>query len=418
MLNEARMLKSGEVIVSEELNLLRDAVKRSPGAAPSSTLAGRSNRPPAIDAEKFFVELTDFLKAGPRPEKGKGLDEFMTAYESQLNSAPLAKLKEICDLLEKNFPFDQPDTEGAQLVWFGVVRLAAKSDPAWAFAKLDQAASITKIPIQMQLGMFKNLLEAEGNPMGLAYATAMQKWLNAAQAAGRVEESDPLVAGLRADIAAAQGDQSAAVKQISQLPSQSQRKAATEYLNGLPTPEAQRKGMEELSTVLDFYNFTAAVQSLAAQQGFDAAQGILNSASLTPEKHDMAAASIAAAKIGPETKDRAAWLLKNLRSGDGRALDLFTRSWSQGNHTEAANWIATMQPGPQRDAALKGFVPVAARIDGATAMDWALTVSDPLLRNQLYCEAHENWKKIDAEQANQYHDTHPLDREALEAASK
>ena len=77
-----------------------------------------------------------------------------------------------------------------------------------------------------------------------------------------------------------------------------------------------------------------------------------------------------------------------------------------------------MQPGPQRDAALKGFVPVAARIDGATAMDWALTVSDPLLRNQLYCEAHENWKKIDAEQANQYHDTHPLDREALEAASK
>ena len=260
------MLKSGEVIVSEELNLLRDAVKRSPGAAPSSTLAGRSNRPPAIDAEKFFVELTDFLKAGPRPEKGKGLDEFMTAYESQLNSAPLAKLKEICDLLEKNFPFDQPDTEGAQLVWFGVVRLAAKSDPAWAFAKLDQAASITKIPIQMQLGMFKNLLEAEGNPMGLAYATAMQKWLNAAQAAGRVEESDPLVAGLRPDIAAAQGDQSAAVKQISQLPSQSQRKAATEYLNGLPTPEAQRKGMEELSTVLDFYNFTAAVQSLAAHK--------------------------------------------------------------------------------------------------------------------------------------------------------
>ena len=51
-------------------------------------------------------------------------------------------------------------------------------------------------------------------------------------------------------------------------------------------------------------------------------------------------------------------------------------------------------------------------------MDWALTVSDPLLRNMLYCEAHENWKKTDPEQANPYHDAHPLDMEALEAAVK
>ena len=182
--------------------------------------------------------------------------------------------------------------------------------------------------------------------------------------------------------------------------------------------EARRQAMEELSTVLDAHNFPHVVKALTDQQGFDAAREILDSASLTPEKHDLAAATIAGAKIGTETKDRAAWLLENLRSDDGRALDLFTSLWTQGNHTEAANWIGTMQPGPQRDAALKGFVPTAARIDGATAMDWALTVSDPLLRNQLYCEAHENWKETDAEQANQYHDTHPLDREALDAASK
>jgi hypothetical protein len=417
-LNEARNLKDSESIASEELNMLRDAVKKSPGAATSSTLAGKSSRPPAIDTTKFTAELTDILKAGSSPENGKKLEEFLIAYGPQIESAPLSKLKEIIDFLEKKFPVVQSGSEGAQLVWFGVVRLAAKSDPAWAFTKLDQPASTSRIPLNMQLNMFKNSPTLNGEPMSPGYAAALQKWLDAAQAAGRIEESDPLVAGLRANIAAAQGDQSAAVKQISQLPNQSQRKTAMDYLKGLPTPEAQRKGMEELSTVLDFYNFTAAVQSLADQQGFDAAREILSSASLTPDKYDMAAASIAAAKIGPVTKDRAAWLLENLRSDDGRALDLFTSSWTQGNHTEAANWIATMQPGPQRDAALKGFVPTAARIDGATAMDWALTVSDPLLRNQLYCEAHENWKKIDAEQANQYHDTHPLDREALEAASK
>jgi hypothetical protein len=176
--------------------------------------------------------------------------------------------------------------------------------------------------------------------------------------------------------------------------------------------------MEELGTVMDARNFPYFVKSLTDQQGFDAAREILGSSSLTPEKHDLAAATIAAAKIGPETKDRAAWLLENLRSDDREAPDLFTSSWTRGNHADAANWITTLPPGLQRDAALKGFIPVAARIDGATAMDWALTVSDPLWRNMLYCEAHENWKKTDAEQANPYRATHPLDREALEAASK
>jgi hypothetical protein len=417
LLNQTRSLKDSEAMTSEELNLLREAVKKSPGTATSSTLAGKSHRAPAIDTTKFTAELTDILKAGFSPENEKELEAFLIAYGPQIESAPLSKLKEIIGFLEKTFPFEQAGSEGAQFVWFGVVRLAAKSDPAWAFTKLDLVAATSRIPLNRQLSMFK-MPTQNGETMSPNYAAALQTWLDAAQAAGRIEENDPLITELRADIAAAQGDQSAAVIQISQLPNQSQRKTAMEYLKGLPTAETQRKGIEELSTVLDSYNFTAAVQSLAAQQGFDAARGILSSASLTPEKHDMAAAGIAAAKIGPETKDRAAWLLENLRSDDGRALDLFTSSWTQGNHAEAANWIATMQPGPQRDAALKGFVPSAARIDGATAMDWALTVSDPLLRNRLYCEAHENWKKVDAEQANRYHAAHPLDREALEAASK
>jgi hypothetical protein len=417
-LNEGRKLRGSESIASEELNLLREAVKKSPGAAPSSTLAGKSSRPPAIDTTKFTADLTDILKAGPGPENGKKLEELLIAYRPQLESASLPKLKEIIDFLEKNFPFDQAGTELAQFVWFGAVGGAAKHDPEWAFAKFGEAASTTKIPIDMQLTMLKGLPAQNGEAMSPAHATALQKWLDAAQAAGRIEATDPLVAGLRAEIAAAQGDQSAAVKQISELPSQSQRKAAVDYLKGLPTPEAQRKGMEELSVALDFDGFATAVQSLADQQGFDAARLILSSATLAPDKHDMAAASIASAKIGPETKDRAAWLLENLRSGDHRPLDQFASTWTEGNYTEAANWIATMQPGAKRDAALRGFIPAAARIDGATAMDWALTVSDPLLRNQLYCEAHEKWKKIDAEQANQYHDAHPLDMEALKAASK
>jgi len=365
-----------------------------------------------------MADLADILQNGPGADPRDAMKGIAEKYEKQLTSAPVSKLKEICELLEKEIPLDRPGSELTRLVWQGVLGMAAKSDPAWAFVKFDQAVSTTQSPITAVLDTFKNWASHSGEPMSLSYAGALQKWLDAAQGAGRIEGTNPLVMELRADIAAAQGDPSTAVKQISQLPNQSQRKAAIDYVKGLQTPDARRHAIEELSTVLDVHNFPHVVKTLTDQQGFDAAREILGSASLTPEKHDLAAATIAAAKIGPETSDRAVWLLENLRTDDHRALEEFTGTWTEGNYADAANWITSLPNGKQRDAALKGFVPVAARIDGATAMDWALTVSDPLMRNRLYCEAHENWRKTDAEQANAYHDAHPLDREALEAAGK
>lgn len=420
LLNETRKLKGGEAIASEELKLLRDAIKRSSGAAKSSSFSVISpgSRPPVIDPKEFMAALAGVLQSGPGAESGGSLNELTEKYDKQLTSAPASKLREICELIEKDFPLDQVESEMARQMWLALLGIAAKSDPAWAITKLDQAASTTQSPVTAVLDTFKRWASQNGEPMCLAHAVALQKWLDAAQVTRRIDESDPLFIQLRANIAAAQGDSSAAVKQIARLPYQSQRQAAIDHVQGLQTPETQRQAMEELSTVLDVNNFPYFVKSLSEQQGFDAAREILESATMTPEKHDLAAAAIASAKIGPETKDHAAWLLENLRSDDRRALDLFASSWTEGNFTEAANWIATMQPGPRRDAALKGFVPTAARIDGATAMDWALTVSDPLLRNMLYCEAHENWKKTDPEQANPYHDAHPLDMEALEAAGK
>jgi hypothetical protein len=111
-------------------------------------------------------------------------------------------------------------------------------------------------------------------------------------------------------------------------------------------------------------------------------------------------------------------LLESLRSEDPRALKTFTSEWTQGDYAAAASWVNSIPKGPKRDAALMGFVPAAAKIDGATAMDWALTISDPYTRNLMYCEAHENWQETDAAQANAYRQSKPLDREAVMAASK
>lgn len=416
-LNQTRNLKSRESAVREELDLLRDAVSKSPGTAASS-LTGRKPRQPAIDSAKFAAGLADILKRGPGTETRKSVGNYLTEYQAQLATASSSKLKEICELIERDFPPGQADSEPARGAWLYLVGRAAQSDPAWAFAKLGQAASTANAPIDAVLEGFKKWSSPDGEPMNLSYAAALKKWLDTAQVEGRIEERDPLVAELRAGIAAAQGNSSDAAKQISLLPYMSQKEAAIECVAGLQTPEAQRQAMKEFSTSLHAQNFPEFVRSLANQQGFEAVREILDSASLLPEKHDMAAASIAAADIGSETNARAAWLLENLKTNGHRALEEFTERWTGNNHADAANWISSLQPGPKRDAALKGFIPTAARIDGATSMDWALTVSDPLLRNQMYAESYMKWAETDSDQANIYRNAHPLDREALDAHSK
>jgi hypothetical protein len=58
------------------------------------------------------------------------------------------------------------------------------------------------------------------------------------------------------------------------------------------------------------------------------------------------------------------------------AVSVFSAALGHGEtKSMLPNWITSMQPGLQRDMALKGFRPVAARIDGATAMDWLSRVS-------------------------------------------
>ncbi|MCU0750674.1 MAG: hypothetical protein MUF13_14120, partial [Akkermansiaceae bacterium] len=111
-------------------------------------------------------------------------------------------------------------------------------------------------------------------------------------------------------------------------------------------------------------------------------------------------------------------LLESLRSEDPRALKTFASEWTHGDYAAAADWVNSLPKGPKRDAALEGFIPAAAAIDGATAMDWALTISDPLTRNIIYNEAHVKWQQNDPAQANAYRKTKPLDREAVMAASK
>lgn len=402
LLNESRNLRSRESIASEEIKMLRDAVKKSPGAGTASTLSGKSDRPPAIDPAKFIADLADMLKSTSGDENQKAMQAFEEKYGAQLTSTPVSKLKEMCEMLEEKFPPGQADSEMARRIWTTMLGWVAKSDPAWAFAKFEKAASMAEAPIDAGLETFKRWASLQGEPMSLVYAGALQKWLDRAQASGKIQEGNSLLAELRADIAVAQGESSAAVKQISQLPYLNQRRAAIDYVAGLQTPEARRQAMEELSTALHIQNFPHFVGTLAEQQGFEAARDILSSALLTPEKHDLAASSIAAANIGPETPAKAKWLLESLRSEDKRAIVEFTNQWTHADYQGAAQWLSSLPAGKQRDTAISGFAPAAAKIDGATAVDWALTLTDPNERRSSVEDVVRIWKKTDAEAAAAY----------------
>lgn len=395
-LKQGRDIRQMESTARDELNMLREAVKRSPEGATAPNLTTRSSRSPAIDTAKFSADLSDILKGGQGEGSRQSLEDFAKKYQVRIASAPLSKLKEICALLEKDFPLDHKDSEMARGIWLFIVGEASKSDPAWAFAKLDEA------PIEASLGIFKNWASQNGEPMNPAFAGALLKWLEKAESAGRMEEGNPLVTELRADIAAAQGDQPAAVAQISRLPYLSQRQAAIDYVEGLQTSEARQQAMKEFSTALHIQNFPHFVSKLAEQQGFDAAKEILVSSSLTPEKHDLAAASIAATNIGPDTPAKAQWFMQSLRSEDKRAIVEFTDRWTHADHQGAAQWMNSLPPGKQRDAAIAGFAPAAAKIDGATAVDWALTLTDPNERRSCLDDVIRKWKETDAEAADAY----------------
>lgn len=418
-LNETRVTRNTEANVKAELAMLRDAVRKSPRTDRfSSSNRSSISRPPTIDPQAFVADLKALLKGGSEGDFQELIKGLQDKHQKQLASAPLSKLKEICELIEKEFPLGQEGSKPVGNLWFYVVGMAAKSDPAWAIAKLDQGASAAKAPVGDVLNTLKKWASQDGQPMSLSYATAVQKWLNAAQAAGRIGPNDQVVAKLRAEVAIAQGNQTAATQQLSQLSSNNQEAAAKKYLKELQTPKARRQAIEELSAALHQQIFHCIVADLANEQGVEAAREILNSASLTPEKYDLAAAGIAGAKIGPDTKEAAEWLLDSLRSDDPLALKTFTHEWTHGDHAAAASWVSSIPKGPRRDAALMGFVPAAAGIDGATAMDWALTIADPYTRNIMYCAAHVKWRETDSVHADAYSKSKPLDSEAVMAATK
>jgi len=403
-------VRDAESTLHEELKILRAAANHLAAGGTARPLRPRTA---AFDEAGFLADVAELDINSMDPNTARqAMQSFEAKYAAALTACPAPKLKEICEALEKSGVIGEQGKIFALLCAH-----IAKSDPAWAVTKLDRLLTSQNAPPEALLQMFgRRGLLAQGN-WNAAYAAAAEQWLKSAEADGRLQGKETGVAALRADIAAAKGELVSAGKQLAQLPHLMQADAAMHLAASLKSTPDRRHAMEQASTALQPRNFQQFASALAENAGFDAARESLNGAQLTPENHDLAAASIAAAVIDPDTKSKAVWLMEALRSEDPRALRTFAETWAHGDYNEAARWMNTLPAGAKRDAAVSGFARAAAKIEGASAADWAHTIADPLQRNRALSEVQSVWSTQDPAAAESYFKVKPIDAAALEAAT-
>lgn len=389
---------------------LRESMARhaKPAAPPTSGTDGadkdsatkKHSRPAAgtLDPDRFMAELNEALHTnGSDPQYAMLL--FVIEHRDAFATASLAELTATCARLEET-----GIDSGKDIVWEVLLMSIAKSDPTAAITRFDKVISardgVNTIQTQLKaLGKNGQIANHNWNPV---YAAALGKWLDSAQAAGRLKDTDGQVAATRFEIGLVTGDLSGAARQLTLLPSADQSRLTRDLAKAANTPEQRRQLIEQANTAAGSSTILELARSFAKDGGYEATRDLLANAKLTPESHDLAAAGIATARIGPDTAARATWLLESLRSDQPAAVTDFTVSWTQADHKGAAQWLNSLPAGKIRDAAVAGFAPAAAGLDGASAVEWALTLSDPAQRDATLTTVYQTWVKQEPEAAATY----------------
>lgn len=168
------------------------------------------------------------------------------------------------------------------------------------------------------------------------------------------------------------------------------------------TPELKRTVLKQAVISANEPIFSNIVTALTHKSDFEINLNLISSVELTPEKHDLAAALIATQKINDQTPDHAAWLLDSLKTDRTAPITQLAQKWTQKDFKAANTWVDSLPQGRKRDAAVAGFASTAAKIDGASAVDWALTISDPAQRKSTLDSVTKTWKSREPTAASAY----------------
>ena len=91
------------------------------------------------------------------------------------------------------------------------------------------------------------------------------------------------------------------------------------------------------------------------------------------------------------------------------------RSWAGTDLTAASAWLTEQPSGKVRDGAIQGFNEVAAVAEPDSALQWAMSISEPFHREQAVSQALQRWKSSDPKAAEAALNVLPLpeDRKAV-----
>jgi hypothetical protein len=76
-------------------------------------------------------------------------------------------------------------------------------------------------------------------------------------------------------------------------------------------------------------------------------------------------------------------------------LETALRSWAGTDLTAASAWLAAQPPGKERDGAIWGFNEVARVAEPDSALQWAMSISEPQQREQAVLRTLHSWRTLD-----------------------
>ncbi|MES2708969.1 MAG: hypothetical protein V4726_20405 [Verrucomicrobiota bacterium] len=125
---------------------------------------------------------------------------------------------------------------------------------------------------------------------------------------------------------------------------------------------------------------------------------------LKPEADRNFRAVAAAANMGADGEQRIAWALEACSTPGERAetLSKIMSSWAPQDINDAGKWLDGQASGPEKDAAIAAFAREVIQREPPTAVDWALTISDPGLRATALREVSTLWRGKDPQAAEAY----------------
>lgn len=353
--------------------------------------------PLPLQVEEFF-ELAGEISVmesqlGTGADRREYRDKILTLF-SRLATTPVERLKAIMD----DLPSAPVSADGKQQISTAIMNLLAQSDPAAAAAYalqyqskpdtlevalrhwakrdaaaaavwLDQAAAGGNLPPGLEDGQLRRILlphQIAADPAGPA-ATRIAS-LRPADLGDFFRETAPLLT--------TDGQRSALAKQLATLP-------------GLPA-EALGHFLQQVGRDASVETATALLRETGT--------------SLSPARFDESAVLAATARIDANTPAHADWLLQNLRSADRQpVIARLIETWTHADFNAAATWLKNQPSSPDHDIAIAAFAPLVAAKEPPSAIDWAVTITDPTRKSAVLAELYQDWSaKAPAEAAGYF----------------